>query len=420
MRWLITIAPKKKKSALGLDGSPKTRKQTRVKTNMILSHFERLPQGTTTNQLYFKYSLIDKDTGEVEQHLLANTFAGRDPLTGRAYFDTLDLTKHLPALNAHHARAERNRNGKFVELRIHADMIEAKAIHAIAGLTPPTKGGGIRGTIQGFSRASRKRMIEFMAKARIRGQMLFATFTYPDAFPVGDVDQWNAHFEALRRRIERQFPDYAIVWRKELKPRLSGENMGKVAPHYHMIIDTGISNEPDIRVDHVLSYGRTYPKTTSAASRSFEQWSLQAWSEIVGSYDPLHAQHGCFVVACRNRRHAYKYISKYVAKEESDNFEVGRRWGKIGNWNTAPSHVVILTKVEVIQLKRLIRKWMKSKAKKYARYLATMPIVNGFTVFGIGDLAQSGDLWQRLINHAASLAGELPPLIGASIEKSKI
>lgn len=392
---------------------------------MTISHYERLPQGTSPNKPYFKYCLVDKSTGEVEQRLLVNRYVGSDPLTGRAYFDTKDVTRSLEPLKAHWSRAMKNRDLDWMELNVHADMIKAKAVHAVAGLCPSNGGGGIRGSICGFSRASRKRMIEFMAQARLRGQLLFATFTYPDEFPVGDIAAWKAHFEALRKRIERQYPGWSIVWRKELKERLSGENKGKLAPHYHMIIDTGIKDEPSITVEQYISYGKSHPKTTSPHSRAFEEWALQAWNEIVFA-DPdvlfgslvieseqqrKHAEHGCFVVACRNRRHAYKYISKYVAKEENDNFEVGRRWGRIGKWDTSNSECVILSKKEVIELKRLIRGWMKSKNIKFERFLQTLPVDKGFSVFGIGDTARTGDFWQLLINHAAQLSGHFPPFV---------
>lgn len=340
--------------------------------------------------------------------VVKSTYVASDPLTGRAYFDAHDITVHVEAEKRHQQRALRNRVNQWMEVKVHADLLDFSAVHGINQLSPGQKGGGTRGTITGFSRASRKRMIEYMAKVRFAGQILFGTFTYPDAFPINKPDVWNAHFEALRRRIERQYPNYRIIWRKELKERKSGDYAGFVAPHYHMLIDTCVDGEPSITVEKYQSYGKLHDKTTSALSRQFERWSLKAWYEIVGSNDEKHRKHGSFVVACRNRRHAYKYISKYVAKEENDTHEVGRRWGRIGNWNTKESATLLLTRQEVIELKRLIRSWMKSKKLKFRKFLASMPVKNGFSVLGIGDEARTGNLWFRLLYHASQLAGEMP------------
>lgn len=375
---------------------------------MSISHYDRLPQGVQPNTPYWKYCLIDRNTGEVEQKLLVNRYVGRDPLTSRAYFDTTDLTSHFAALQRVRERYSSRKDWRHVELTVHADMLKIKALEAQTGLSVSGNGatGEKRGDIRGFSRASRKRMIEFMAQTRTRGQLIFATFTYPDEFP--PESQWHAHFEALRRRIEREYPDASIIWRKELKERLSGVSKGKVAPHYHMIIDTGVSGVPDIRVDTAISYGKSYPKTTSTLSRSFEQWALKAWSEIVASNDPKHEHYGAFVVACRNKRHAYKYVSKYVAKEDHDEFSVGRRWGRIGNWDTSASGSLFLTKKEYIELMRLVTRWLKSKGNDYGKFLARMRRNVGCSLFGLGDLARSGDLWYRMLSHASEIAGEMP------------
>jgi len=333
----------------------------------------------------------------------------RDLLTGRAYFDAVDIQFHKEAIKRYHQRAARNPLNNYMQVNIHVDMLDFSAIHRIGSLAPAISGGGLRGAVRGFSRASRKRMIEFMAKARIVGQLLFATFTYPDMFPIDDPDTWHAHFEALRRRIERKYPDYRILWRAEYKRRKSGANFGMVAPHYHFMIDTMEEAAPDIREDTYIDFGISKPKATSTLSREFETWSLQAWSEIVGSGDVKHSEHGCFTVACRNRRHAYHYISKYVAKIDYDDFEVGRRWGRIGQWDTSVSGAVILTKIELIELKRMLRKWMKSKGIDYRKFIAKMPIENGFGILGIGDGASTGKLFELMLNHAADLAGSIRP-----------
>lgn len=372
----------------------------------MVTHFDQLPQA-------LQLATLEKPTW-VAGKLLASRFVARDPLTSRAYFDAVDLTPAFEPIKAAERR-RMQRTGKDFQVTINADMIRVKSLAAVHGLTPPT-GGGKRGKIVGFSRASRKRLIEFMASARTDGQLLFLTLTYPDEFPIGDVATWNAHMEAFRRRFERRYGgNYAGLWRQELKTRKSGENQGKVAPHCHMMIDTGIPGTPDITVEKVDSYGGLVDKTTSPLSREFEAWALQAWSEIVGSNDERHAQRGAFAVAIRNRRHAYKYISKYVAKEDDDDYAIGRRWGTIGSWDTTSSKAVMVTKSEVIELKRMVRAWMKKRGGNYWKSLRRGKVDNGFTVFGLGDGLLSSDeeadlsrLVYRMLFHAADLSGELP------------
>lgn len=340
--------------------------------------------------------------------LLSLRAIARDPLTNGAYFDARDLTPHLAPKIAEKRRFS-ERKVRHVELHIHADMLKAKAVYLVGGLSPTNGGGGLRGVIRGFSSASRKRMIEFMASARVRGHMLFATFTYPDEFPIGNPDAWNAHFEALRRRIERRYPDYAIIWREELQDRKSGKNKGKIAPHFHMLIDTGLSGVT-VSISDTLQQGRHFEKTVSPASESFEKWALGAWSEIVDSGDEKHAEHGCFVVACRNKKHAYKYISKYVAKTEADEFEVGRRWGRIGTWDTSESWSCVISQAEYVELRRIFRQVLRKRRSKFWRGFSQMSPAAGGTFFGFGDLSDLPTLVHKAINASAVICHELPPV----------
>jgi len=116
------------------------------------------------------------------------------------------------------------KDGQY-EVTINADLVHVK----VFGLThyPAGKSStdGKRGNVVGFSRRSRKRLIEFMASVRHDGDMLFLTLTYPDKFPV-DRETWFRHFEAFRRRLERMSPEIAVIWRKELVERKSGKSQG--------------------------------------------------------------------------------------------------------------------------------------------------------------------------------------------------
>jgi hypothetical protein len=96
---------------------------------------------------------------------------------------------------------------------------------------PPAK----RGKIKGFSRGSRGRLLKTVGRLKQDKLPVFVTLTYPDDFPV-TPERWRRDLAALWRRMRRQWPEAAAIWKKEFKRRKSGVNAGKVAPHYHMLL----------------------------------------------------------------------------------------------------------------------------------------------------------------------------------------
>jgi len=96
-------------------------------------------------------------------------------------------------------------------------------------------GGGKRGIITRFSGASRRRLMRALAKTKRTLLPVFVTLTYPDNFP-GDPNVWKLHLKAWLKRLKREHPKAAGFWKLELKPRQSGENAGRVAPHFHLLL----------------------------------------------------------------------------------------------------------------------------------------------------------------------------------------
>lgn len=291
------------------------------------------------------------------------------------------------------------KNRKYT-VTINHDMVKIKAYGILGGMNG---GGGLRGAITGFSNASRKRMLEFMASIRwdMSKNTVFATLTYPGKYasvPVGNVDQWKADFEALRRRIERLSDEIMLVWRKQMQSRKSGETQGITLPHYHAIIfipenlDLSRLKMPDGTkiVDHEsLKLNPDTNRKHSTVSMMIEAWLLAHWHDIVGRGDDNHARHGAHVAPVTSRRHVYYYVSKYVGKTESDDLEVGRRWGRIGGFDTSPLMITDMTPDEYIEFKRLVARWMRARGGKYWRKFVRMPIEVGCTVFGLGDSSNS-------------------------------
>lgn len=277
------------------------------------------------------------------------------------------------------------------EISVYADMIAVKA----RPLTVTTKrpSGAVtstRGKVAGFSRRSRKRMIDTIAKIRARGSILFLTLTYPDNFPVGDADRWRRDREAIRKRLMRRCSGWGFIWRTEIKERQSGAlNEGADAPHWHLIAFAPYQNDA-LAAAFMLSLLKEH------------------WHEIAGAGDVNHKEHGADVRIVRGRRGAYYYVSKYVAKCDQEEHEIGRRWGIFGDMDLSPNAFVArLTVHELVQLKRLIRAWLKPRSRGYAKIMRRIARGHGFSVYGLGDgTEQSGALaiaW--FLRQARLLAG---------------
>lgn len=230
--------------------------------------------------------------------------------------------------------------------------------------------GGIRGNVSGFSRASRKRMIELMAKVRNTGDILFLTLTYDDMAWLVKSDDHHADFEAFRRRFERAFPHWRAIWRIEVKQRKSGMLRSMHVPHFHLLVFTGRTDDANEK-----------------NVESFRAWGADAWQAITKSKTPAHLLYGFHVTRLRNRRMAHSYVSKYIGKRDDDGMEIGRRWGRIGRFNTTASEEFLLSDDENVEFKRIVRRWLKTRTKSraFVKTWCRKPSSVGYTVFGLGD-----------------------------------
>ena len=85
-------------------------------------------------------------------------------------------------------------------------------------------GGGIRGKIKGFSKASRRSLLRRIAsinRAAFRahkGRVFSVTLTYPSKYPE-DPALCKKHLKALYKRITRVHGDFAGYWRLGIQQR---------------------------------------------------------------------------------------------------------------------------------------------------------------------------------------------------------
>lgn len=227
----------------------------------------------------------------------------------------------------------------------------------------------VRGAIKDFSRRSRKRMLESLAKTRNMDKGAFLTLTYPAQYPDNAAD-WKRHLDTFLKRLKRIAPKCFGAWR--IEPQERG------APHFHLLT----FNHPN-RI------------------ALFRQWVKLAWYQVVGSNDEKHFRAGTRTDKIMNRKHAIAYAAKYAAKpsEGGRRFitldgevieHIGKHWGMFNRAaaDTSEFGEYTLTMNEVVELRRMFARWLKSKGARYAKRLARGSYELGFSVFGLGDDAQ--------------------------------
>jgi hypothetical protein len=157
--------------------------------------------------------------------------------------------------------------------------------------------GGKRGKVKGFSFASRRRLMQIIARIRLDAPLpMFVTLTYPNEFP-SPMDS-KKHLDIFTKRLLRRFPEIGLIWK--LEPQQRG------APHYH-ILTWGVS-------EHDLFL-----------------FTIASWYEIAGNGDKNHlAFHmgGLGNKPCVQEVYSREGVMKYASKYLGKTFEVAG-WDEI-------------------------------------------------------------------------------------------
>lgn len=301
----------------------------------------------------------------------------------------LGLSKsHISAsLRNRPASIEFYRGASYLKVQIEKDPEQSK---------PPKK----RGEVTEFTAASRRRMLDFMAKIDNTLIPLFVTLTYPDNFPAYH-ETFKSHLDLLGQRIRRRWPEAFIVWKLEFKERQSGENKGKLAPHYHLFV-YGVPAEfpfkrevgefyslkvrPD-RFDPAFQVWKQYVlgqfvelwqfrESDDQPKDNLKAWMSRNWFEIVGSNDPRHFRAGTRVEELRSTKGAFYYASKnYMVKAEDCSgleHKPGRYWCVIGRSNVkfGKREVHEITAKQAFTIQRTIRRYRRANTDpKKRRFL---------------------------------------------------
>lgn len=212
-----------------------------------------------------------------------------------------------------------------VEVAIGGSM--AKLVGKITQPPSDNPGGGIRGKVCGFSRASRKRMLDLLNSIdrSTVSSVLFIDLTYPSAWPQ-DETVWKRDLDAFFKRLRRRWPNAAAIWRLEFQKR--------GAPHFHLLL-FGVQRVP-------------------------KAWLSSSWYQVVGSGDPRHLEAGTRVRRVRSWRGVVSYVTKGMAREHPADRDTGRMWGIVGRKNLPIRLLTVpLSWSQWHRVRRVLRGWLE-------------------------------------------------------------
>jgi hypothetical protein len=159
--------------------------------------------------------------------------------------------------------------------------------------------------VKGFSRTSRRNLLRRFASINrsafraFKGRMVFVTLTYPKQYP-RDPEHCKRHLKALRKRLQREFGDFAGFWRMGIQKR--------GAWHFHVLLFVGPS---------IGSVGK------------LRRFIASCWYEVTGKVSEGHLRAGTRVEAVKKWKQATSYVERYMAKSEEfpEGLQTGRIWG---------------------------------------------------------------------------------------------
>lgn len=155
-------------------------------------------------------------------------------------------------------------------LSTQGDVVEARILNLGRAHRPK---GGLRGRVEAFSRAARRRLVEFMARLDVKSsRVVFVTLTFS---LIPTHEKALAAFKRFTMRMRRRFPQASALWRKERQKR--------GAFHYHMLW----FNLPYIPQDELQTI-----------------WTA-CTQEALSIVD---------IRLVKNKKAAMAYVSKYIAK----------------------------------------------------------------------------------------------------------
>jgi hypothetical protein len=204
------------------------------------------------------------------------------------------------------------------------------------------------------------------------------TLTYGDYFP-SDPETWKDDLDKFARRMDRQFPGCSLFWVVELQRRKSGDNAGKYAPHFHLLV-WGCDLE------------------------AFREWMPAAWYESCSVSHWKQIRVHKREEACQEARssNAVKgYVQKYVTKAEKGAYAdeypdgIGGWWGAKHRDNlplTEPT-VLHLTERGAVKAMRVLVRYVNAEY----RSKGVQKRMRGGYTFGFSASVIDPEVWVRAL-----------------------
>jgi hypothetical protein len=169
-------------------------------------------------------------------------------------------------------------------------------------------GGGARGDLKGFSRASRRNLlrklvsIDRSAFRAYNGRVFSVTLTYPHEWPE-HIEACKGHLKSLRKRLTRAYGTFSAFWRLGIQKR--------GAWHFRLLL---------------------FVPPTFGSLKELRHFVGSSWWEVCGKLSEDHLLAGTHVQEVKTWKRATSFVERYVAKPERfpEGVETGRIWG---TWN---------------------------------------------------------------------------------------
>jgi hypothetical protein len=202
--------------------------------------------------------------------------------------------------------------------------------------TATPRGGGLRGRVKGFSRASRLRLLRSLAQINrgvlraSRTRPIFITLTLPAAYPE-DPEACKDYLRAFHKRLSRRYGNLPGYWRMGMQKR--------GAWHFHVLL--------------------FLPPSAYGSTEELRRFVAESWFEVCGEVSEEHLAAGTRVELVRDWRKVTSRAEKYLAKPEKfpEGVVTGRIWG---TWNEEQLPVqwetVRVSRKDAFQIRRYYRR----------------------------------------------------------------
>jgi len=342
------------------------------------------------------------------------------------------------------------------KIEVYADMVKVSVERQGKQI-----GGGTRTECRGFSTNSRRRLQARMAQWNLNGLYCsFVTLTYPAVYST-DWRVWKRDLESFLKRIERKYPHIiGCAWRVEFQKR--------GAPHYHLLIASKQEFCTCHGVERRIVQGeKKWTHKRDCAIHAFRSEIASIWPEVVrvgyitsgGDAEAYRCHYernrraGTGVESMENRRQVVSYVSKYMGKLDGHGVDMvewkrgmrilqdmqerakdkashvaiaamieqhrslvasnewGRTWGfrnLNGELDFSPVETINLSYSNAVNLKRLIKRWLRSRGK--TRYAGMLDMRVSYSILGLGTESDNGCAIYTMLK-VATATGLLEPHI---------